>query len=508
MERRSFKIFPGIGIARLGNSPDAFFIGPEAPGIVPAPGGGSYRDSSGRMKRQGARFRIYEYSTDEYGHEKVVREITDADATISWRVHLVNRKAAGLKFPPDQAGTQRNDHVADRRSLVIDAGEQPISGVDQSAGPFGGTFKCTPVKLGDLRTDAGGRLVVLGGPGISQSVPVGAPLRDFANNPDWCDDVSDGPVTANVDIKGVGGFEAEPAWAVVASPAYAPAIDNVMTWYDQAVNINVHFFNPHSAVERPSFTRDIYPVLQRTVFLQWVSASARSAHGNGAPHDFLVPATLARLADNSNATRAEREAVFRALAEPDTPAPANSMPPFGVMPKLWSGLNPDNPLAGVRTALTDYQYQLMMRWSQGDFDADWTGSPPAPVPFDQIPVAGQPAALDCAALAACIGGPFFPGIETTYIMAQRETYEQAFRINQSLEPGYVTQHMAEPWQADFLACGRFWWPAQRPVSVMRNGQFVDYTPSDWGYDDMVRDWSKLGFILKDGDEFVEQQSTL
>ena len=53
------RIHPGIGIARLGNSPE-FFIGPEAPGEISDPGGdggggpdgGSYKDSQQRMKRQ------------------------------------------------------------------------------------------------------------------------------------------------------------------------------------------------------------------------------------------------------------------------------------------------------------------------------------------------------------------------------------------------------------------------------------------------------------------------
>ena len=28
----SYAIYPGIGFARVGNSPDEYFIGPEAPG--------------------------------------------------------------------------------------------------------------------------------------------------------------------------------------------------------------------------------------------------------------------------------------------------------------------------------------------------------------------------------------------------------------------------------------------------------------------------------------------
>ena len=59
-----YAIHPGIGIARVGNSPDEYFIGPEAPGEVPDPDGG-YKDSAGRIKRQAARFRIYGASTKQ-----------------------------------------------------------------------------------------------------------------------------------------------------------------------------------------------------------------------------------------------------------------------------------------------------------------------------------------------------------------------------------------------------------------------------------------------------------
>src|SRR5438067_2540588 len=55
------KIFPPLGIARVGNSPQEYFIGPEAPGIVPD-GGGMYKDAEGRVKRQAARFRIYAFN--------------------------------------------------------------------------------------------------------------------------------------------------------------------------------------------------------------------------------------------------------------------------------------------------------------------------------------------------------------------------------------------------------------------------------------------------------------
>ncbi|WP_158627216.1 LodA/GoxA family CTQ-dependent oxidase [Corallococcus sp. AB045] len=48
-----FAICPSIGVARVGNSPDGFFFGPELPG---APRDrGRYRDTSGRIKLGAAR---------------------------------------------------------------------------------------------------------------------------------------------------------------------------------------------------------------------------------------------------------------------------------------------------------------------------------------------------------------------------------------------------------------------------------------------------------------------
>lgn len=34
--RTEFRIYPSIGIARVGDSKDGFLIGPEAPGVVPS----------------------------------------------------------------------------------------------------------------------------------------------------------------------------------------------------------------------------------------------------------------------------------------------------------------------------------------------------------------------------------------------------------------------------------------------------------------------------------------
>ena len=73
-----YRIHPGIGIARLGDSHDEFCISPETPAALPiacdqqgnprlTPDGQSelritkFKDPQGRIKRQAARFHIYVY---------------------------------------------------------------------------------------------------------------------------------------------------------------------------------------------------------------------------------------------------------------------------------------------------------------------------------------------------------------------------------------------------------------------------------------------------------------
>lgn len=53
----TYKIHPAVGITRVGNSPDDFFIGPELLGQDVTPQGG-LKDNQCRLKRQAARFRI------------------------------------------------------------------------------------------------------------------------------------------------------------------------------------------------------------------------------------------------------------------------------------------------------------------------------------------------------------------------------------------------------------------------------------------------------------------
>lgn len=104
----SLKIHPAIGVARLGNSPDEFFVGPERLWDPPDPPGG-FKDTNGRVKRQAARFRVFAYHDD-----RSIRELTVAEAAITWTVHLANKKAV-----------TRNPDGSSPADLTIDPGRAP-----------------------------------------------------------------------------------------------------------------------------------------------------------------------------------------------------------------------------------------------------------------------------------------------------------------------------------------------------------------------------------------------
>src|SRR5262249_28054029 len=136
----SVKIYPAIGIARLGNSPTEYFVGPELPGNTTAPGGG-YRDGQCRIKRQAARFRLFGDDGDT-----LVHEIRGADAQISWSVHIANKKASWEKFA--SSGLRNAGFTGSRTQLEIDPGPRTLTAPNQAAAFNTGTIAGLPVPLG------------------------------------------------------------------------------------------------------------------------------------------------------------------------------------------------------------------------------------------------------------------------------------------------------------------------------------------------------------------------
>ncbi|MEJ8632557.1 LodA/GoxA family CTQ-dependent oxidase [Streptomyces sp. MS2.AVA.5] len=475
------EIHPTVGVARVGNSP-AFFIGPEAPGVRVNPPGG-FKDSEGRVKRQAARFRVYAFDKDH----NVLGELSATDARVEWSVELSNTKGAWFQFhgrhhQSDAPQNLRNQHIdpTDRQAraaLAISPGPRSVSGPDAGgleARFDTGTFLGTPVPLGELRTDEAGRLLVLGGSGHAASTKASNPLSDYANNDSWYDDISDGPVTATVSLAGGRAIPVTSAWVIAAPPDFSPHTQNLVTLYDVALEV-AEGAGWLPRTEEVSFTRDIHPLLERVSGYSWVSANALRGHGRGErfgavrPGDFLDPNHLERLASNSPQDAPFRNAVFSRLrtpgAEDVTQANYAFMPqlagddgaPIGGKPCTWFTLLPG-------------QYERMRRWAAGDFDADAT-SPADPAPLADLPVADQPHALVRAALEACVGGPFFPGVEMTFIADEKATWAGPFRLRADLKAGDVTKYLAVPWHAAFYEGHTHWWPAQRPDDVLPEDEY-------------------------------------
>jgi len=297
-------IHPSIGVARLGNSKEEYFLAPEIVDPPPQPPG-FYRDATGALKRQAVRFRIYGLNAQG----QVVTELTQSNAEITWTVHLANKKAAWYQFqialdiPEARSAPHaflRNVAISDRNDLVIDPGARQITGESVAAGSAysfdTGKFMGLPVYLGEIRTDEQGRLLVFGGRGKSASYNA-TPALTFANNEGWYDDTSDGPVTATVQVQGKS-LRVDPAWVVVAPPNYAPGQKSVRTMWDlmRDTAIQAHIL---PAPTRPSFNTDIRPIFERLSRLQWVNAGYAAAFGWGGPNHYASAEWLARLGQNT-----------------------------------------------------------------------------------------------------------------------------------------------------------------------------------------------------------------
>lgn len=242
----NLRIHPAIGFARVGNSED-YYLQPETVAAIPQDGknvtGGlpikkgtedthitssDVRDSPGGMlKRQGARFRIYQYpesSETSYpsapGEEVIIGSQVDGKRVndIIWMVHLANKKAncweidetanKGLalyenrKTPPLRNANFENSNgdpsnPVRLKKLIIDAGPRALSSLQsqEKAVKFDANTKASywqessasiqPLNdypqsypategadaqskidyLGEMLTEPNGRLVVLGGKG-------------------------------------------------------------------------------------------------------------------------------------------------------------------------------------------------------------------------------------------------------------------------------------------------------------------------------------------------------
>lgn len=434
-----YRIFPAVGIARIGNGSD-IFVGPEVLGAhghdITAAGEvevQDYKDAAFKVKKLAARFHLYERATPAAPFTPAA---LPAGATVRWTVRVANRKDGIVRpsSPPDATtipGLRPTPDPA-RANRVIDSGNVSITGAGTAGNFLDGAHVGLAVRLGELRTDAQGQLLVVGADGISKSNPVSGIGGSFYNNVNWHDDVCDGPVSADVlDAGGNVLATATGAWVIVTPPDFTPGSESITSLYDVIQEVAIE----QGWLPKPTttaFTRDIYPIFRCARSLRW-------SHGRKNLTGMVV----------SEKTWNDVSDDYPRLAKTDgTEATFRSQQMAFVLK--------------VETLLSDYrmtkvQKDHLNRWATGSFTSDWTGVPPVTGP--------TPDSLTEAALRATAGQGFFPGIEGGRILTDPTIYQTPFdfRIDPGvLTAGDVTAMMAQPWQADFLKCSGNWWPSQRP----------------------------------------------
>ena len=585
MKNPIYRIHPAIGFARLGNAEPVddtnFFIASDTPGIPnnwnPATGKfNSFKTPDGRVKKQAVRFRIWRYEDDGTGRFVPRQEVNLDTAGIQdmkWSVHLANRKASFITFDGPNGESDnfqqrltpselRNQSVVkDRAALLeIDEGPKSISGRNAQDVRFDNSRKPNiPIDgLGQLRTDGQGRLLVLGGKGQSESTsPAKNPITDYVNNDTWFDDVSDGPVTATLAIRLADGttqtVTADNAWVVVAPPDFAPSVGNAITMYDCVWDVAVRSLTipPDQAIYdeyvpgkglkrlkdqnadskangtlksyKPSFTREILPIFQRS----FLYTKVHQPGTYGAFHYTFGESEWASLAD-PNGLPGVREVIFGWMRDRAANVFDLKQMPRGLGDNYQDPeLQFEKQFPDCLVSLPRTQYAWLRQWKDGFYEADWNGTPPVPA-ANANPA---PEELDRAALENCVGGPFYPGIESGWLIRNPAVYSEPFRIKlgANLNPaagdtltvraGFFTQQMALPWQADFYDCHKeeyddpdtgevtyyMWWAAQRPDDVYRNRSDAQMTPwvpfipyeNNNRFEYMRKNWSKLGFVIED-----------
>ena len=565
--RRAFAVHPAIGVARMGNSPTEFFIGPETPGVDANWNEAearfhSFRDEQGRILRQGARFRVFEYfwneATQSWGEPSEVRLGNDI-VDVEWRVHLANRKASffvfdgqngaddtyvarenlpaneRIKEDPDRTNRRNADVAPAEREtrLEIDPGEQLISARSGGSVEIKNTNRNIPIaSLGTLQIDDRGRLIVLGGYGQSETTDSRPEfeIREYASNDRWFDDAGDGSVKARLVLKDGTTIDAEAAWVLVGPPDFAPAIGNVVSLYDTmwdvavrelpqrdsrglsgtARTINEQRAAWHNSGKtslagyRPSFVKEIYPLLKRALGVRDVHTSDGM---NPQYHKTLL--NWSRLAAVNGQEGADgailRKGTFAVMRDPDAQKIEWKKMPRGLgdnyrdLEKFEEGelSHGQLPVANSLFSCTRVQYALLREWAAGNFVSDWPGTEPAV----QVAAEPTPDELDKAAADNSVGGPFYPGIDCSWLIRTPEIYISEFRLQIPREPaaavgtkplsvgaltfrpGFFSQQMALPWQADFYDCQKernedgegnayhfMWWTAHRPDDVFPSGE--------------------------------------
>ncbi len=218
-------IHPAIGVARVGNSPAEYFIGPEVTDPAPEKPG-FYRDAAGALEAPGRAVPHLRVQRRRRGRRRANRRTRP---TIRWTVHVANRKAAWYQWHDGAWTSPRRPAARSRgempRSPATSArGWSSMAGRSRSAGrtrrglrtsSAESSWASTSTSARSGRTKRGGYCSWAAAvcprrrPGARSTT---RPIRTaFINADGWYDDMSDGPVTAEVTIEG-RPIPVESAW--------------------------------------------------------------------------------------------------------------------------------------------------------------------------------------------------------------------------------------------------------------------------------------------------------
>ena len=164
-------------------------------------------------------------------------------------------------------------------------------------------------------------------------------------------------------------------------------------------------------------------------------------------------------------------------------------------------------------AVSPTQYAALQAWAAGRFVSDWEVPYHPPRHIGEVPLAGQPAMLDRAALHFCLADAFHPGCEVTWPIRHATMFTAPFRISHrppgqpepdygptltpgvalgpdgplhAQGPGDLTRWMGLPWQADTGFCRSGYatktysydpfiptfWPARVPNQVLSAADYA------------------------------------
>ena len=311
-----FRIYPPIGVARLGNGPakkEEVIFSPEIPWDNLFSTTENYLTEEGKIKKQAQRFYIYECNAQGVP----VKPIDPRDFEIEWSAEVANKKPFWYDFnnsldlsiisenqnispefainniAPGIGAVQRNPNVLNmgirmpggydyRKELINHPGKVSVDAQDTRQS-INGSFpfkkkgpsllaaslstSSNPVPLGTIEYD-NGTLIFYGADGKSAALNASDLNTDFADNSNWYDDICDGKITASITSKADGtkyelNDELSAAWVITAPPDYAPQIQPISTMYDMMTGASGDEFEPEFSL--------VFPMLYRLYRMQWVN---------------------------------------------------------------------------------------------------------------------------------------------------------------------------------------------------------------------------------------------